>query len=187
MRLRLGGTLASGRTDAKQAVAHDIMLGFITLLAQQVPARETDWVGEWREVWSQWIADPLRPGTHLAMAVLGGWLLLVVGLLVLLICIRYRVGEKYLIVSIFGIPVRWVRLTNIRHVGTARVRFAEQWHNQILVKPQTVLVIRKRRGLIKNLVITPLHRHAFMAEIERARDALITSEGAPDDFGGPHR
>jgi len=163
------------------------MLGFIILFAQNFPNRRPDWMSEWRAVWSHWASDPLQPGTHLALAVVGGWFFLLGFLLLLLVGTGYRVGSRYFMVTMLGIPVRWVRLDNIRHVSTERVSWAERWHNQIFVKPQTVLVIRKRRGLFRHLVVTPKHRHALMAEINRARDVLVASEGIMPDFGPARR
>ena len=163
------------------------MLGLITLLAQELPGETVDWSGEGRATRSHWIEEILRPGKSLAVAVIGGWILLLILLALLKIATRYRVGPKHLIVSVLGLPVRRIRLDNIRYLTTQRVRFAERWHNQVFVKPQTVLVVRKRRGLFKNLVITPHQRHLFMAEINRARDGLVASEGILADFGGDRR
>ena len=86
--------------------------------------------------------------------------------------IRYRVTARHLQILIFGIPVRWLRLDNIKYVGTARVYIAEKWPNGWFPSHQRRLVIRKRRGLIKNFIITPRNRYVVKAEIDRAREAL---------------
>lgn len=103
-------------------------------------------------------------------------LILVAGALLFLLWlptrIRYRVTARHLQVRIFGIPIRRLRLDNIRYVGTARIFLAEKWPNTWFPSHHRVLVIRKRRGLIKNFVITPRHRYVVKGEIDRAREAL---------------
>ena len=70
------------------------------------------------------------------------------------------------------LPVRWLRLENIKYVGTAHVFFTEKWPNAWFPSHHRYLVIRKRRGLIKNFTITPRHRYVVKGEIDRAREAL---------------
>lgn len=93
--------------------------------------------------------------------------------------IRYRITARHLQIRLFGIPIRRVRLDNIRYVGTARVVFAEKWPNGWFPSHHRFLVIRKRRGLIKNFIITPHQRYVFKAEIDRARQALGLDETRP--------
>ena len=86
--------------------------------------------------------------------------------------VRYRITVRHLQILIFGIPVRRLRLDNIKYVGTARVYIAEKWPNGWFPSHHRLLVIRKRRGLIKNFIITPRNRYVVKAEIDRAREAL---------------
>jgi hypothetical protein len=102
------------------------------------------------------------------LAGVGAWLGLVVILLFLLSRIDYRIGPKHLKVTLLGIPIRRLRLDNIRNIHTRRVRVAEKWHNQLFAKPDRILVIEKRRGLFKSFVITPEQRFVFKMELDRA-------------------
>ncbi len=99
------------------------------------------------------------------------------GILILLILskatIRYRVTPHYLRISWLGLPVRWVRLKNIRQVLTQRVPWAERWSNSF--KPSNrYLLIRKHSGLFRNLVITPKNHMVFKADLERARGQIAS-------------
>jgi hypothetical protein len=84
--------------------------------------------------------------------------------------IRYRVTEQYLRISWLGVPLRWVRLANIKHVGNRPVFWAERWPSA-LFDSRRMLVIRRRRGLFRNLVITPQYPFEFKAALERASKA----------------
>ncbi|MBI5386856.1 MAG: hypothetical protein HZA90_19460 [Verrucomicrobia bacterium] len=109
--------------------------------------------------WVQW---------GLIIQVVAAWLALVVFMLFLLTRIGYRISHKHLKVTLLGIPVRRVRLDNIRNIHTHYVRFGEKWYNHLFLKFDQVLVIQKRRGLIKDFVITPEQRYVFKAELDRA-------------------
>ncbi len=111
------------------------------------------------------------------------------GVLILLILskatIRYRVTRRFLRISWLGLPVRWVRLKNIRQILTQRVSWAERWVNSF--KPSNrYLLIRKHSGLFKNLVITPKNHMVFKADLERARSQLA-SPGIPTGGTSPTR
>jgi hypothetical protein len=89
-------------------------------------------------------------------------------------CLRYRITQKHLKVTLFGIPVRRVRLTNIESVGKSRNGWGEHWWNTW--RPfRRKLVIRKRRGLFKEIIITPRFRYEFKAELERAVQRAASS------------
>jgi len=81
--------------------------------------------------------------------------------------IRYRVTDRHLRISWLGIPMRWVRLENIKRVGNRPVLWAERWPST-LFDSRRMLVIRRRRGLFRNLVITPQYPFEFKAALERA-------------------
>src|SRR5258708_39175134 len=79
--------------------------------------------------------------------------------------IRYRIGSKHLKVTLFGIPLRRVALSNIRHISKRRTGFCEHWWNTW--KPNhRMLTIHKHRGLIKNFVMPPRNRYIFMPELQ---------------------
>jgi hypothetical protein len=118
-------------------------------------------------------------GWHLAIVAVLAWLGLVGLLLFLLTQVRYRIRPKSLQITIFGLPVRWVRLDNIRNLHTHQVRFAERWHNVLLPGSDRILVIEKRRGWIRSFVITPQQRYVFKAELDRAIRACLGLQSAP--------
>jgi hypothetical protein len=97
-----------------------------------------------------------------------GWLGLIFGLIFCLRRVNYQVGRKHLKVTILGIPVRRVRLDNIRNIHTRKPRFAERWYNMLFPTLDRILVIEKRRGLVKCFVITPEQRYVFRSELDRA-------------------
>jgi hypothetical protein len=112
-------------------------------------------------------------GWQLILVVVGIWLGLIVFLCFLLTRINYRVGPKHLKVTLLGVPIRRIRLDNIRALHTRRPRLAEKWHNMLFPTMDRILVIEKRRGLIKRLVITPEQRYVFKAELDRAIRAHV--------------
>ena len=102
------------------------------------------------------------------LVVVVAWFGLIVLGVFLLRRISYRVGSKRFMVTLLGIPIRWVRLDNIRGIHPRHVRFSEKWHNTIFNKNDRILVIQKKRGLLKHLEITPEQRFVFKAELDRA-------------------
>lgn len=96
---------------------------------------------------------------------------LIVAYLVIIPLIRYRITSRWLMITLFGLPLRWVSLRNIRFITDHCKEAAEHWPNTHNPKTRT-LIIRKRRGLFRNLLITPHKRFVFKAELERAIHAL---------------
>ena len=83
--------------------------------------------------------------------------------------IRYRIGSKFLIITWLGLPIRWIRLTNIAHVTPERFAWAERWFNAFRVRHR-VLTLHRRHGLVRKLSISPSNRFVFRAELNRARE-----------------
>jgi hypothetical protein len=82
--------------------------------------------------------------------------------------VRYRIGSRHVKVILFGIPVRRIALTSIESVSKRRGDgLAENWWSTMRPKHR-MLVLRRRRGLFKNFVITPRNRYVFKTDIERA-------------------
>lgn len=101
------------------------------------------------------------------------------GLLLLIltkVTIRYHITSRFLRISWMGLPIRWVRLKNIRQVMTHRVSWAERWTNTFR-HSNRYLLIRKHSGLWKHLVITPRNHMVFRAELDRARGQVFSSSG----------
>ena len=97
--------------------------------------------------------------------------------LALLVCsiftIRYRVTPRHLKITwLWFIPVRLIGLRNVKYVSAKQVFWAENWWNTFNIRNRT-LVITKRTGLFKEVVITPRNPFVFKAQIERARQELL--------------
>lgn len=92
----------------------------------------------------------------------------VVGVLVAFITqLRYSITDRHLKVTLFGLCLRRVRLSDIASISKRLVSWAERWQNT-LQPAHRVLVIHRRRGLFKDFVITPANRYVFKSELEKA-------------------
>jgi hypothetical protein len=81
--------------------------------------------------------------------------------------IRYRIGSRHVKVILFGIPIRRVALANLEGVSKRRgPGLAEHWWSTLSPKHR-LLVLRRRRGLFKNFVVTPRNRYIFKCDVER--------------------
>ncbi len=89
----------------------------------------------------------------------------------LLLRVRYAVTDTHLRVTLFGLCLRRIRLSNIERVSKRQSGPAEKWYNSLQTSHR-ILVIRRRRGLLKEFIITPKNRYAFKAELERAMARL---------------
>jgi hypothetical protein len=98
-----------------------------------------------------------------------GGLAALVALLLSVKTVRYRIGSKFLVISWLGIPVRWVRLSNIAHVTPERFAWSERWFNAFRVRHR-ILTIHRRTGLMRKMCISPKNRFVFRAELNRARE-----------------
>lgn len=101
---------------------------------------------------------------------------LILAYLVIIPLIRYRITSRWLLITVLGVPIRWVSLKNIRFITDHCKEAAEHWPNTHSPKTRT-LVIRKRSGIFRNLVITPYKRFVFKAELEKAAYALDPKPG----------
>lgn len=99
--------------------------------------------------------------------------------------IRYRITPTHLKITWLGLTVRRLRLDDIKRVGTSPVVWAERWPNT-LRGGSRLLVIRRRSGWLRSLVITPEYPFEFRNELEQARKtqdpaASISSLNSPQD------
>jgi hypothetical protein len=108
-----------------------------------------------------------------------GWLGLVAWLLFLVTRIRYRIGPRHLSVTLLGLPLRRIAFGNIRAVHTHKPYFSEKWYNTLLPTFDRFLVIEKRRGLFKSIIITPEMRYVFKADLDRAIRGHLGLPSAP--------
>jgi hypothetical protein len=84
---------------------------------------------------------------------------------------RYQVGQRSLRVRLGGVTLRRIRFTDIERVSKPHRDLGwfeyESWINT-MDSSRRVLVIHRRRGLFKKLLISPAHRYAFRAQLRRA-------------------
>jgi hypothetical protein len=92
----------------------------------------------------------------------------------LLLCsaftIGYHITPTHLKITWLGLPVRRIRLDDIKRIGTRPVIWAERWPNTLRNNGR-LLVIRRRSGWLRSLVITPEYPFEFRNELEQARKA----------------
>ena len=85
--------------------------------------------------------------------------------------IGYRLTPTHLKVTWMGVPVRRVRLDDIRHIGNKPAFWAERWVSAPFDQGR-LLVIRRKRGWFKNFVITPARPYEFRFSMFQAIKAL---------------
>jgi hypothetical protein len=79
----------------------------------------------------------------------------------------YRLTERHLEVILWGISVRRIALKDVEYVTKRHSFFAENWWNTWRPARRRLLV-RRRRGLLRNFVVTPRKRYAFKAQLDQA-------------------
>ena len=92
------------------------------------------------------------------------------------VTIRYRITSRYLVISWLGVPVRWVRLRNIKQIGMQRLSWVERWANSLRPANRYLLIEKKSGLLFKHLAITPKNHMVFKAELERARTLAFSAK-----------
>ena len=85
--------------------------------------------------------------------------------------IRYHLTDTHLKVTWLGLPVRRLRLEDIKRVGARPVLWAERWPNSW--DRGRLLVVRRRTGWVRNFVITPEHPFEFRRRLEQACRARL--------------
>ncbi|HAV62580.1 MAG TPA: hypothetical protein DCY13_09470 [Verrucomicrobiales bacterium] len=103
----------------------------------------------------------------MVVPIAGALIALILAVLLVIPLIRYRVSSHCLFITLLGVPLRWVRLRNIRFISDHAREAAEPWINTYN-RSHRSLFIRKRRGLFRYLLITPEKPFVFKAEIEKA-------------------
>ncbi len=93
--------------------------------------------------------------------------------------IRYRIGSRQLKVVLFGLAVRRISLLSIEAISKRPGDgLTERWWSTMHPKHR-ILVIRRKRGLFRNFVITPRNRYVFKAELEKAISRAERHAGGP--------
>jgi hypothetical protein len=100
-------------------------------------------------------------------ATLGALVCLTAIFALLMTSIQYRITSKYLVVYCLGLPVRRLALKDMISVSKRRRFRAELWVSTFRFKHRK-LVIRRDRGLFREIVITPAYRYAFRNQLETA-------------------
>jgi hypothetical protein len=86
--------------------------------------------------------------------------------------LNYKVTARHLKVTWCGIPVRRLRLEDIKYISTKPGKWAEKWYNTSRPRNR-LLVMHRRSGWFKDFAITPRSPYVFKAELDRARRALL--------------
>jgi hypothetical protein len=97
--------------------------------------------------------------------------------------LRYQITKTHFVITLFGIPLRWVRLEDVILVSKSRTKWAEPWSNTWKGSRRRI-IIQKRRGLFKKILVTPQFRYEFKVDLE---NAALKAKGklAPEDTGIP--
>ncbi|MBN2506284.1 MAG: hypothetical protein JXQ71_06285 [Verrucomicrobia bacterium] len=94
------------------------------------------------------------------------------------VTIRYRITARWLVISWMGLPVRWLRLTNIGQITVQRRFWVERWHNSLSPGNRYLLLEKKFGLLCRHLAITPRNHLIFKAELEAARQHRLNAIAA---------
>src|ERR1041385_5920449 len=79
--------------------------------------------------------------------------------------LQYVITRHDLKVTLFGLCIRRIKISDIDYVSKRQSNRAEKWYNT-LHPAHRILVIHRRRGWLKDFVITPKNRYVCKAELE---------------------
>jgi hypothetical protein len=98
--------------------------------------------------------------------------------------IDYRLTDRALEITLFGFRVRRIPFSDIRRVSKHRSLWCEKWPNTLL-PIKRILVIHRRSGIFRKLLITPENRYVFKARLKQAIKATRnrTAQEFEDDAG----
>jgi hypothetical protein len=85
--------------------------------------------------------------------------------------IGYAIDDRYVRVVLGGATLRKVALADIESVDTKWAAWNEHWCNALLPFGRVVR-IRRRSGLIRNFIITPVDRDEFIRQL---RERLVAN------------
>lgn len=93
--------------------------------------------------------------------------------------VHYHITQRHVKITLFGLVLRRVRISNLASVSKRRADgWAENWWSTLRPHHRS-LVLRRKRGLIRNVIITPRNRYVFKAELERAIERANAPEQEP--------
>jgi hypothetical protein len=82
--------------------------------------------------------------------------------------LQYRIGRDHLKISVLGITLRRVALSDIKRISKRHPGgFAEYWYSTTRPKHRT-LALQLNSGLRKTIMITPRNRYIFMTDLQNA-------------------
>lgn len=88
-------------------------------------------------------------------------------LMYLALQVRYRISADALEITLFGFCLRRIPFSNIRRIARLRTGWSELWPNTL--KPgRRIIVVERRSGWPRSIMITPHQPFAFKGELERA-------------------
>lgn len=99
------------------------------------------------------------------------------GLMVVLIklCLTYHIEDPYLVVRLWGIPLRRLDLREVRRITKYYEGRAENWANAFFIRKRR-LVLKRRTGFFRNFIISPNHRYTFKRKLK-----LVMNSAVEDD------
>ena len=92
--------------------------------------------------------------------------------------IAYRIGDRHLKMTLFGIVLRRIALKEIDRIGKRRTSWSENWGNTFHPSHRRLL-LHRTRGLFRYVQVTPLNRYIFRGELEEAKARLSEREQTP--------
>ena len=87
--------------------------------------------------------------------------------------LRYQVSETEIQIQIFGITLRRISLYDIEEIKTGKALIAENWSAGFLGRDE--VTVRRKRGLLRNVNISPPDGAAFIDEV-KAKIASLPPE-----------
>ncbi|MDD5225195.1 MAG: hypothetical protein PHE84_14520 [bacterium] len=107
---------------------------------------------------------------------------IVIALVVLgaMFSLRYRITEAELQIRILGMPVRKIKLRDIAEIKKGKALLGENWAAPL--PGREMVVITKKKGLVKNINITPPEADAFIAEAKAKIASLPPDAIEPGKF-----
>ena len=113
-----------------------------------------------------------------------GGVALLLALRIFLRCrVRYQITRTELRIQLFGIPLRRIPFNDIERISKPRRRHRrfqyENWTNALHAVHRE-LVIHRRSGLWRRLLLTPANRYEFRKRLETAVAAVTNTELKPE-------
>ena len=86
--------------------------------------------------------------------------------------LRYCITESHLEIRWLFVPLRRIRLREIRFVSTKPVWYAEKWYNTFRLRGRR-LIIYRRNGQFRPIAISPAAPFVFKAELDAAVERVF--------------